>query len=198
MARRAAERDDGNLWTKEIHYPHEDLFIPADFLSSNHRFTVWSIKSGTHLMAAEWGKGYQHWYKVVLLEHGVPVENTMLYDSEGEDTCPTVNTYLALPGLIQDPPASWTDEANLCSSYKPYSWEEFEASKDVFASCSTQVWQYLLDSAGGGILLSPIALRTLTHRIPSSKLGLVGSSASPWSWHSYSGSMLLGGRSGFG
>ena len=103
MARRAAERGDGNLWAKEIHYPHQDLFIPADFPSSSHIFTVWAIKSGTHLMAAEWGKGYQHWYKVVLLEHGVPVENTIPYDSEGEDPCPTVNAYLAPQGLIQDP-----------------------------------------------------------------------------------------------
>jgi len=144
MARRAGERGDGNLWAKEIHYPHQDLFIPADFSSSSHIFTVWAIKSGTHLMAAEWGKGYQHRYKVVLLEHGVPVENTIPYDSEGEDPCPTVNAYLAPQGLIQDPPASWTDEATICSSYKPHSWEEFEASKAVFASCSTQVQQYLL------------------------------------------------------
>jgi len=60
MTRRAAERDDGNLWAKEFHYPHQDLFVPADFPSSNHAFTVWATKSGTHLMAAEWGKGYQH------------------------------------------------------------------------------------------------------------------------------------------
>jgi len=45
-----------------------------------------------------------------------------------------VNAYLVPPGLIQDPPASWTDEATICSSYKPHSWEEFEASKAVFAS----------------------------------------------------------------
>jgi len=41
MARRAAERGDGNLWAKEFHYPHQDLFVPADFPSSNHAFTVW-------------------------------------------------------------------------------------------------------------------------------------------------------------
>jgi len=144
MARRAAERGDGNLWAKEIHYPHQDLFTPADFPSSSHKFTVWAIKSGTHLMAAEWGKGYQHRYKVVLLEYGVPVENIVPYDSEGEDLCPTVNACAAPQGLIQDPPASWTDESTICSSYKPHSWEEFEASKAVFASCSTQVQEYLL------------------------------------------------------
>jgi len=145
MARRASETGDGNLWAKEIHYPHKDIFIPTDFPSSNHRFTVWAIKSGTHLMAAKWGKGYQHRYKVVLLEHGVSVENTVPCGSEGEDTCPTVNAYRAPPGLIQDPPSSWTDEATICSSYKPHSWEEFEASKAVFASCSTQVQQHLLE-----------------------------------------------------
>jgi len=144
MARRAAEKGDGNLWAREIHYPKQDLFIPADFPSSSHIFTVWAIKNGTHLMAAECGKGYQHWYKVVLLEHGVPVENTIPYDSEREDPCPTVNAYLVPQGLIQDPPASWTDEATICSPYNPHSWEEFEASKAVFASCSTQVQQYLL------------------------------------------------------
>jgi len=90
-------------------------------------------------MAAEWGKSYQHLCKVVLLKLGVPVEHTMPYNPEGEDPCPMVNAYLAPPGLIQDPPASWTDEATICSSYKPHSWEEFEASKAVFASCSTQV-----------------------------------------------------------
>jgi len=57
MAWRAVERGNSNLWSKEIHYPHQDLFIPADYLSSSHIFTVWAIKSGTHLMAAEWGKG---------------------------------------------------------------------------------------------------------------------------------------------
>jgi len=106
MARRAAERGDGNLWAKVIHYPRKDLFIPADFSSSSHIFTVWAIKSGAHLMAAKWGKGYQHRYKVVLLEHGVPVENTIPYNSEREDTCPMVNAYLGPPGLIQDPPTS--------------------------------------------------------------------------------------------
>jgi len=48
------------------------------------------------------------------------------------------------PGLAQDPPASWADEATICSSYKPHSWEEFAASKNVFASCSTKAWQHLL------------------------------------------------------
>jgi len=91
MAQWAAEKGAGNLWKKEFHYLHKDLFIPANFPSSDHRFAVWAIKSGTHLMAAEWGKGYQHCYKVVLLEHGVSVEHTMPYDSEGEDPCPTVN-----------------------------------------------------------------------------------------------------------
>jgi len=100
------EKGDGNLWKKEIHYLHKDLFIPTDFTSSDHRFTVWAIQNGTHLMAAQWGKGYQHQYKVVLLEHGVPVENTTPYNSEGEDPCPTVNAYLAPAGLIQDPPTS--------------------------------------------------------------------------------------------
>jgi len=76
-----AEKGDGNLWQKEIHYPHKDLFIPANFPSSDHNFTVWAIESGTHLMAAKWGKSYQHQYKVVFLEHGVSVENTMPYDS---------------------------------------------------------------------------------------------------------------------
>jgi len=144
MARRAAEKGNCNLWATEIHYPHKDLFIPADFPSSDHGFTIWAIKSGTHLMATKWGKGYQHHYKVVFLEYGVPAQNTIPCDSEGEDLCPTVNAYLASPGLIQDPPASWTDEATICSSYKPHSWEEFEAPKAVFASCSTQVQQYLL------------------------------------------------------
>ena len=144
MARRAAEKGNGNLQNKDIHYPHKDLFAPADFPSSNYNFTVWAIKKGTHLMAAEWGKSSQHRYKVVLWEHGVPVENTMPYDSKGEDPCPTVNAYLAPPGLIQDPPTSRADEATICSSYQPHSWEEFDASKLVFAPCSAQVRQHLL------------------------------------------------------
>jgi len=144
MARRAAEKGDGNLWAKEFQYPHQDLFFPADFPSCNHVFTVWATQSGTHLMAAEWGKGYQHRYKVVLLEHGVPVEHSIPYDSEGGDFCPMVNAYLAPQGLIQDPPASWTYESTVCSSCKPHSWEEFEAAKAVFDSCSTQIQDYLL------------------------------------------------------
>jgi len=163
MARRAAERGDGNLWAKEFHYPLQDLFVPANFPSSNHAFTVWAIKNGTHLMAAEWGKGYQHRYKVALLEYGVPVENSIPYDSEGEDPCPTVNACAAPQGLIQDPPASWTDESTICSSYKPHSWEEFEASKAVFASCSTQVQEHLLTRCwrwNSALSLSPEAFET--------------------------------------
>jgi len=72
------------------------------------------------------------------------VENIVPYNSEGEDPCPTVNAGMAPQGLMQDPPASWTDESTICSLYKPHSWEEFEASKAVFASCSTQVQDYLL------------------------------------------------------
>jgi len=163
MARRAAGKGDGNLWAKEFHYPHQDLFIPANFPSCNHVFTVWATQSGTHLMAAEWGKGYQHWYKVVLLEHGVPVEHSIPYDSEGGDLCPTVNAYLAPQGLIQDPPASWTYESTICSSYKPHSWEEFEASKAVFDSCSTQIKNYLLTQCwrwNSALSVSPEAFDT--------------------------------------
>jgi len=153
MARRAAEKGDSNLWKKEIHHPHKDLFIPANFSSSDHRFAVWAIKSGTHLMAAKWGKSHQHRCKVVFLEHGVPVEHTFFLmwthsavpcDSKGEDPCPAVNACLVPPGLIQDPPASWADESAICSMCKPHSWAEFEASKSLFAPCSTQVQQRLL------------------------------------------------------
>jgi len=140
MARRAAEPGDGNLWAKEFHYPHQDLFIPADFPSSNHAFTVWATKSGTHLMAAEWGKGYQHRYKAVILEYGVPVERSIPYDSEGEDPCPTVNACAAPQGLIQDPPASWTDESDICSSYKPHSWEEFEPPRRCLRHVPPRSW----------------------------------------------------------
>jgi len=151
--RRAAEKGDSNLWKKEIHHPHKDLFIPANFSSSDHRFAVWAIKSGTHLMAAKWGKSHQHRCKVVFLEHGVPVEHTFFLmwthsavpcDSKGEDPCPAVNACLVPPGLIQDPPASWADESAICSMCKPHSWAEFEASKSLFAPCSTQVQQRLL------------------------------------------------------
>jgi len=163
MAQRAAERGDGNLWAKEFHYPHQDLFIPDNFPSSNHAFTVWATKSGTHLMAAEWGKGYHHRYKAVILEYGVPVVRSIPYDSEGEDPCPTVNACMAPQGLIQDPPASWMDESTICSSYKPHSWEEFEASKAVFASCSTQVQDYLLTQCwrwNSALSVSPEAFDT--------------------------------------
>ena len=116
MAMRAASKGDGNLWAKDIHYPHKDLFVPADFPTSDHRYTVWALKNGNHLMAAEWGNQHQYVYKVVLLEEGFTVENIIVDDDLGGHPCPTINACLAPPGLVQDAPASWMDEATICSS----------------------------------------------------------------------------------
>jgi len=80
MSRRALEKGDGNRWEQHIHYMHKDLFAPADFPSMRHSFTVWAAKRGAHLVAAEGGIGDEHYYKVVRLELGVPVEHRIPYD----------------------------------------------------------------------------------------------------------------------
>jgi len=96
MTRRALEKGDGNLWEQHIHYVHKDLFAPADFPSSRHSFTVWAAKSGAHLLAAEGGRGYEQYYKVVRLELGVPVEYIIPYD---DDDYPSDVAYFEGPNV---------------------------------------------------------------------------------------------------